>query len=85
MKADDAQQKDNTGHNLPQRTDRILDRLTGAVLTAVAIAMTWMVIVSYRPDAGRLASTQLEVILMLVLLSAALLLVSLVAFLHTRD
>ena len=84
MKTDDAQPQDNTSHNLPQRSDRFLDRLTGAILTAVAIAMAWMVAVSYWPDVGRLASTELEVILMLGLLGAALLLVALVALLHTR-
>jgi hypothetical protein len=43
-----------------------------------------MVIVSYWPEVGRLASVQLEVIVMLGLLVAALVLVSVVALLHTR-
>lgn len=84
MKTDDAKFEDSGGRDLPQRSDRLLDRLTGAILIAVAMAMAWMVVVSYWPAVARLASMQLEVILMLGLLGAALLLVSLVALLHTR-
>lgn len=85
MKTDDAQTPDGRSHDLPQRSVRFLDRLTGSILMAVAIAMAWMVTVSHLPHIGRLQSTQLEVVLMLALLSAALLLVTLVALLHTRE
>ena len=61
-----------------------MKHVTALVLTAVMLAMAWMVVVAYRPDTLRLASLEVEVILILTLLLTALILVSVVALLHTR-
>lgn len=61
-----------------------MDRLTGLVLLLVIVAVAWMVCVSVQPKWLRLASVELEAVLMLGLLTAALILVSVVALLHTR-
>jgi hypothetical protein len=74
-----------TGDGNTSRAYSFLERLTGAVLLAVVIAVAWMTTVAYWPDVARLASVQIEVILMLGLLTTALLLVSLVALVHTRS
>ena len=62
----------------------LLERLTAGVLLAYMLTLTWMITVAYVPGFCRLLSIEAEVILMLVLLGAALGLVSLVALLHTR-
>jgi hypothetical protein len=61
-----------------------LERLTGVVLLAVLTALSWMIFVSYAPEALRLATVEAEVWLVLGLLTAALLLVSVVALWHTH-
>jgi hypothetical protein len=61
-----------------------LERLTAALLLAVVLALGWMVLVTYYPEGPRLASVEVEVVVMLALLAAALILVSVVALLHTR-
>ena len=48
-------------------------------------ALGWILVASYRPDWLRLASLEAEVIVVVALFVAALLLVSLIALLHTRD
>jgi hypothetical protein len=63
---------------------RWLERATAAVLVVVVVAMCWMLVAAYRADWLRLPSEQAEVIVMVVLLSVALGLVSVVALLHTR-
>ena len=68
----------------PPRTYPVLERLTAGVLLAFIISLAWMITVAYIPGFCRLMSVEVEVILMLVLLIAALGLVSLVALLHTR-
>jgi energy-coupling factor transporter transmembrane protein EcfT len=61
-----------------------LERLTGTILLVVLAALAWMVSAAIWPGFGRLPSVEHEVVLMLALLATALLLVSLVALLHTR-
>jgi hypothetical protein len=61
-----------------------LEWLTGSVLLLVLAALGWMVWAAYGPGWGRLPSLAAEVVLVLLLLTAALVLVSVVALLHTR-
>jgi hypothetical protein len=61
-----------------------LEWLTEGVLLLVVAALGWMIAVAYEPNWGRLASVEVEVVIVLALLVAALLLVSLVSLLHTR-
>jgi drug/metabolite transporter (DMT)-like permease len=61
-----------------------LERVTAAVLLAVVAALGWVLVVAYQPDWLRLPRPEVEIIIILVLLGAALLLVSIVALLHTR-
>ena len=63
----------------------LLERITGLVLVLVVVALGWMVVVAYEPTWLRFAALQVEVIVVVALLSAALALVSLVALLHTRS
>ena len=63
----------------------LLEEVTALVLIVNMAALAWMLIVAYQPTWLRLASLEREVIVVTVLLVAALLLVSLVALLHTRD
>ena len=61
-----------------------LERLTATLLVVVLLSLGWMVWVVYQPAWGSWASTETEVVAVLVLLAAALGLVSVVALLHTR-
>jgi hypothetical protein len=61
-----------------------LERLTAVVLVAVLLAVAWMAVVAYQPQWLRLASVEAEAVVVLGLLTLALLLVSVVALLHTR-
>jgi hypothetical protein len=61
-----------------------LERATALVVLLVQISLVWMVTVAYQPQWLRVFSPDVEVILTVVLLIAALGLVSLVALLHTR-
>jgi hypothetical protein len=61
-----------------------LERLTTGVLLVFIMTLAWIITVAYIPGFCRLMTVECEVILMLVLLVAALGLVSLVALLHTR-
>jgi hypothetical protein len=72
--------------NLPAHSaaGRLLERATAGLLLLVLGALGWMIIASYKPDWGRLESLELEVVLIVGLLLATLLLVSIVALLHTR-
>jgi hypothetical protein len=62
----------------------LLERMTAAVLLVVLAALGWMILAAYRPEWVRLLPVEAEVIVVLVLLTAALVLVSVVALLHTR-
>ena len=63
----------------------LLERVTAAVLLLVVLALGWMLGAAYQSDWPRLASQEVELILILALLMAALVLVSVVALLHTRS
>jgi len=63
---------------------KLIEAFTTLSLLAVVATMGWIVAASFAPETVRWATTQIEVILTLVLLAAALLLVSVVALLHTR-
>jgi hypothetical protein len=61
-----------------------LERLTAAVLLAVVLALGWMVAMANDVAWLRLPSPTAEVAVILVLLTAALILVSVVALRHTH-
>lgn len=62
----------------------LLERLTGVVLLLVLIAIGWMVLVTLIPALPRVLSLDAEVVVMVVLLASSLVLVSVVALIHTR-
>ena len=62
---------------------QILERLTAAVLLLVVASLVWVLAAAYWPDPSE-SAMELQVIVILVLLTTALLLVSVVALLHTR-
>lgn len=62
----------------------LLERLTGAVLILVLAAIAWMVLVTLVPAIPRWMTVEAEVILMVGLLVTSLILVSVVALIHTR-
>jgi len=68
----------------PSLAFRLLEWSTGAVLALVVVALGWMLVATYWPDRGRLSSDGAEVVSLLVLLTAALLLLSGAALAHTR-
>jgi hypothetical protein len=61
-----------------------LEQLTAVVLIGVLFALGWILLMAYEPDIARLESEKVEVILVVVLLTVAVGLVSVVALLHTR-
>jgi hypothetical protein len=63
---------------------KALEVVTTLVLIGVMLALGWMVAAAYAPAAVAWASVEVEAAVILALLSAALLLVSVVALLHTR-
>ncbi|HLJ11892.1 MAG TPA: hypothetical protein VKU82_11920 [Planctomycetaceae bacterium] len=63
---------------------RLLEAAASTVLLAVLVSLGWMIIASYRPEWGRLASLETEVAAIVGLMLLALVLVSAVALLHTR-
>jgi hypothetical protein len=67
----------------PGRQFQWLERIAAGFLLAVVAALAWILVVSSQPQWFRLDET-VEVIIILVLLTAALVLVSVVALLHTR-
>lgn len=62
----------------------LLERVTGVVLILVLLAVGWMMLAAYQPEWSRWLSTPVEILIVLILLFAALALVSVVALLHTR-
>ena len=68
----------------PAASSLVLERITAAALIAVLMALAWMVLAAYQPEALRLGSVPVEVGLMLLLLVAALFLISLLALRHAR-
>lgn len=63
----------------------LLETLTALVLLLVLAATGWMALVAYWPDTFALGPTNLEVIAVIALLTIALVLVSVVALVHTRS
>jgi hypothetical protein len=61
-----------------------LEWITAGVLWLVVIALGWITVAPQVPEWGLLATEELEVIAFLGLLTAALILVSVLALLHTR-
>jgi hypothetical protein len=62
-----------------------LERITAAVLLLVFVALAWMVLASWQPVLAQWATTEIQVWAVIILLTVALGLVSLVALLHTRS
>jgi uncharacterized membrane protein YcjF (UPF0283 family) len=62
----------------------LLERITAAVLLLVLAALGWVLVAAYQPDWIGWATAEVQVIVILALLTAALVLVSVVALLHTR-
>jgi hypothetical protein len=73
------------GPSLPSPWFTLLERVTAAVLVLVLAALAWMIAVVYLPAWGGWASVETQVLIVLALLSVALVLVSVVALLHTRS
>jgi hypothetical protein len=63
---------------------KTLETVTTLVLLGVALALGWMIAAAYAPAATAWAPVEVEAAVILALLTAALLLVSVVALLHTR-
>jgi hypothetical protein len=63
---------------------RWLERVTAAILWAVILALGWMLLAAYQPQWARLPWLEGEVVIAVALLACALVLVSVVALLHTR-
>jgi hypothetical protein len=76
---------------LPDRRRRgstsflLLEWVTAAVLVLVLAALGWMAGADLLPASWRLLSLEVEILVALTLLTAALLFVSVLALLHTRD
>ena len=68
----------------PLALTRWLERMTALVLLLVLAAVAWMVCVANGAGWLRLGSEEMEAVLVLGLLTAAVVLVSVVALLHTR-
>jgi hypothetical protein len=61
-----------------------LERLTAVALWLVVAALIWITLAAYSPEAARGGSEEGEVVVVLALFSVTLLLISLLALLHTR-
>jgi hypothetical protein len=73
--------RDDGKPNIPSRP---LEQLTGFVLGLVLVSIGWILVAASQGEARSPANEGIEVATILVLLSVALGLVSLVALLHTR-
>ena len=62
----------------------ILNWCTVGVLWVTLLVLGWIVVAAYRPQEARFASDEVETVLVLALIGVALILVCLVAWLHTR-
>jgi hypothetical protein len=63
----------------------VLEWITALVLVLVLAALAWMAVADLLPASWRLLSLEAEILGVLGLLAAALLSVSVLALLHTRD
>ena len=66
------------------KPDRLLERVASGVLLLVIASLGWIMLAAYQPTWLRLPSLELEVLLVLGLLTGALVLVSVVALRQTR-
>ena len=66
------------------KPDKLLELVASGVLLLVIASLGWIMLAAYQPDWLRLPSLELEVLLVLGLLTAALVLVSVVALRQTR-
>ena len=66
------------------KPDKLLELFASGVLLLVIASLGWIMLVAYQPDWLRLGSVQREVLIVLGLLTAALVLVSVVALRQTR-
>ena len=66
-------------------TTRFIEALTVAVLLIVAALLTWIIVASFAPAVASWMPTDLAVIVIVIVLTAALLLVSVVALWHARS
>jgi hypothetical protein len=62
----------------------ILERITALVLVLVLGSLGWMIAAAYRPELASSVDMELQITAILVLLGAALVLVSVLALLRTR-
>ncbi len=76
--------EDHPPQESSNRLYRVVEQIASAVLLLVLAALGWIIIAAFSPTWVRLASLELEVIGIVGLLLAALILVSVVALLHTR-
>jgi hypothetical protein len=79
----DELEEDVASSEMPRVTGA-LERATGCVLLAVLAVLGWMTLAAYFPEWGRVGRVEVEVAAVVLLLVAALGLVSLLALLHTR-
>lgn len=66
------------------KPDKLLEAVASGVLLLVIVSLGWIMLVAHQPTCLRLPTLELEVVLILGLLTAALLLVSVVALWQTR-
>jgi hypothetical protein len=81
----------NSDKPLPDAADRaslrypLLERATAVVLLVVLLALGWMALAAGWPEWASWVALDVQVGLVLALLTTALILVSVVALLHTRS
>jgi RsiW-degrading membrane proteinase PrsW (M82 family) len=84
MKAYDRDRVDQGEERVLRTTPVILEKSTAAVLIAVIAALAWMVLRAVFAEQLQVMPEPAEVLIVLALLTTSLLLVSVVALLHTR-
>ncbi len=78
---------DDTSQNQQQPAGprfQLLERITAVVLLLVVASLGWVLLAASHLDWAEGAAAEMQVIVILALLTAALVLVSVVALLHTR-
>lgn len=73
------------GNGSPSGLFLLLEKLAALVLILVDVGLVWLLLAGYWPEQFATNSTHAGVVTSIVLLSAALVLVTAVAILHTRD
>ena len=62
----------------------LLERITAGVLILVIATLAWIILAAHDPSWGQWATTEVQVVVVLALLTTALVLVSVLALLQTR-